>query len=448
MVTNISGKHHLITFLSDKKPAIHIFDQKLQLVSQREINFRFKKQQVVHVIPFKEHYFIYVHQPAGENVIWRIDEDGKAVELSAALKGFIDSTLKKRITNIEISNNQDELFITSNIYYPEVETVVSTVAQMDKDLKVVSTNKLAFPYKASDRLKQVELHGKDLFLLKRSVDSAGYTLHLMKGDRATGKITRCSFSSNVDYTLAAFNNNSSDSSITLYSIVRNDIFLTKVNNNLEEIVPVSLVKGQFRGRVASTFFSVPGMKESIETTLPLFSTQYTRPYREPLLPTVDAIANEPSAFQRMYETNDQYAQRLFRETNINNRSNSDSRLRQNRQLTPSFPVRISVLDNQFKLINSRIISAEEEDKRIETSSVANVQLKGKNFYIFAQHFPGKKQGLLAVTNNEQNEFTTSDIRVFEKYNFLLQQVQAVDYEYILLPYTHKRMMGLVKITLN
>jgi hypothetical protein len=65
-----------------------------------------------------------------------------------------------------------------------------------------------------------------------------------------------------------------------------------------------------------------------------------------------------------------------------------------------------------------------------------------------QQFGSNRYGLLLINGNAEGELTATDIRVYDKYEYLLPQMQAVNNKYVLVPYTYKKELGLVKITLN
>ena len=455
-IADISGRHHFLSFVLNEKSFIHVFDERLQLIAKKELPFKFNKGINYRVIPFKEFYFLQVALPGAPRSLWRINAQGDAVDLTGKFKELIDTAFKRNPTNVQLINKEDRVFIMANTYFRELNKIVATVVQLDKNLDILSNRGIVFPFKRSDKLKQVSLLGDDVYILKSSRDTSGYLLQLLKVNLNTGKSLVNFFNSSFDYSYASFQHTGADSGIVIYSLIQNVVFLTRLDNALKEKVPFTLLKTQFQNKVTTNNIFLPGEAQQSITV------SYGNMFKNANLDNasadkqmheraIAAMAAEASKLMRSNETPDQYALRIDNTSasatsSYNNRF--DSRTSASASHRDEAGVRFSVLDHDLTIVKDSIMINRKKENAIDFGSCANVVMSNKNYMIYKQSFPGKRQGLLAIYRNEENKISTKDIRVFDKYEYQLQDFKSVDKEYIIMPYRHKREIGLVKITMK
>ena len=73
-------------------------------------------------------------------------------------------------------------------------------------------------------------------------------------------------------------------------------------------------------------------------------------------------------------------------------------------------------------------------------------MNNKAYLVLVQNFTPKRRGLLLVNGNN-GKFQTHDISVYDRYEYQLSQLKAVNNEYFIVPYTYKNETGLVKVRL-
>src|ERR671913_40495 len=91
LVANIKGHHHVLCFNLNKKPAIYIFNEHLQLLAKKEIDRKFGNNADVRLIAFNDFYLVYVHlNGTSQHELYRIDAEGNATPLTNIFQQFVD----------------------------------------------------------------------------------------------------------------------------------------------------------------------------------------------------------------------------------------------------------------------------------------------------------------------------------------------------------------------
>ncbi len=458
LVANISGLHHVLSFTFDEKPSIHIYDDKLQLVSKKEIQFKFQQRLLAQVIPFKDYYFLYIHQSGQpKHDFWRIDAQGNAVDVSENFQRIIDTTFKKNVNTLQLVNRGNQLFVLVNTYYKEIEKSIYTVVHIDKNLSTVSTRKIVFPLKSFEGLRQVTMFGENLIILKTSGDSTGYSLQLIKANLNTGKLLMNDFSGNSSpYTNVGFRYIAEDSSFLIYSLVRGAVFISKLDTALNFRMPVVLVKNRLANRSGSNYFFLPGNEQqciNMSSGIQRAPRTTSRMQNSQVRYTFDGVASYNNSFQRFGESAELYADRMYREgvPVLSNRYDYDNYRTSGSYRTssaPDPPLCFSVLDKQLALLRDSLVVNGKSTPNVHPTSAQNITLHNKSYLLFTQSFTPKKQGLLLVQANGNDELQISDLMVNDNFEYLLSELQPVNNDYVIIPFRHKREMGLVKITME
>jgi hypothetical protein len=434
LVANVSGYHHVVCFSSGKKPSIYIFDTQLQLQEQKEVDFKLTQNCDIRILKFSDFYLLYIHATGNtKHDLFRIDAQGNVNSLSKQFQQVVENELNKSNSTLQLVNQNEQLSIITHTYYDAIKKLGSSVVQLDSELKPVINRKVLYDFdKITESLQQSVLCGNNLLVLKLSRDDEnGSSLHMIKLDFTTGQILTNSFNSSSHlYTSPSFSFNPKDSSILVHSIIREaigsvrvqrNVFLCRLNYSLQQLSPVCLLPAQFRNNIATNYLLPEGaglwlnMNNSIRlgrnsraTTLENFVTG------DPSTLNIGRMNDIPSAYFTDYN-----------------------------QPTG---VRFSVLDERLKIVKDSLIANDQRVLDVQPRPFAQFSSKNKNYLILVQNFSSDRRGLLMLSKTASGELHTEDIRVFDKYQYLLSQSQAVGDSYFILPYTHKKEIGLVKIT--
>src|SRR5215204_5925417 len=96
LMANVKGNHHVLCFTAGKKPAIHIFNEHLQLLGEKEIDLKLKENSDLRLIAFTDFYLLYIHLPGTlKHELYKIDAEGNATLLSNTFQQFVDRELNK-----------------------------------------------------------------------------------------------------------------------------------------------------------------------------------------------------------------------------------------------------------------------------------------------------------------------------------------------------------------
>jgi hypothetical protein len=451
---NISGHHHIITFIKNERPVIHVFDELLQVQGKKEIDYKFRPGQHIQILAFKKLYFLYLHEPgSSQHELWKIDAEGNATQESKSFKKLIDTAFNRNMTVLQLVNKNNQLFIIGNVLYKDIEKVASTVVQADENLNTISTRKAVFPFSAGDGLRQVSLINENLFVLKTTSDSSGFLLELIKAELNTGKLFMNYFGSGRHYYMnPSFRYNIYDSSLLVYSLIRNTVFLSKVDTSLNYRTPVSLIKNGYKQSVGGDFLFVNGepqpwinMNSGRSSADRIYSGQRTD------RASVQNITN----YERFGETAEEYSQRINGQGRYANSMSSrygyypgTTGRSAYQEEPPEPPFRFSIVNNRFELVRDSVLANNDKYNTVKVRSAANVVMNNKGYLIFNQTFRSKKQGLFLVGVNDNEELETSDIRVYDKFEYILSQLQNINREYCIIPFKRKSEIGLVKISMK
>jgi hypothetical protein len=436
MVANVGGYHHLLCFSANKVPSIYIFDAQLQLQGKVELSFKLEEASDIRIVPFKEHYYLYVHS-TGTTVheLWKINGDGTTALLSVPFQKLVDSVLNKNTATLQLINQQEGLFVAAHTYFDAMKKMGSTVVTLDKELNPSLIRKVFYSFdKDYETLQQSMLAGNNLLLLKTSKNEGkGNSLDVVKVDLITGGSISNSFNSGLYlYLNPSFKFSPKDSGILVYATLREpanssrtqrSVFINRLNFSLQEQAPLSLLRSLFRNNLAANYLLVQGpsscwlnMANNIRVS----------------------VRNSIAAPTRDFVTDDAGVVRLSR-TSLPS------------FITPEYnqptAIRFTVLNENFKPVKDSLIANNKNVFDVQPRPYAQFVMNNKAYLILIQNFSSKHRGLLMVNATADGQLTTSDLRVFDRYNYLLPQLQAVG-NYFILPYTYKNDIGLVKIKME
>lgn len=402
-VANVNGSHHLIKFTPNRKAFVYIYDSQLQLTQKKNLGFTVGEDCTIKILSFYSYYYVYVHKlRPSVHELWKVDAEGTVTELSQKFRGVVDSVLKSYEATIQLVNRDGYLSLLANTYYDTIKNIKSTVIKLDEQLNALEIRRVLYPFdRGKETLVRTELMNGALFALKVSRDrESGSPLELVKINMATGESVTSSFSSaDLLHGTPAFVLDPKDSSILIYSLAtertsifgnQKPVFISRLNYALQELMPVTLLRSQFNNNTAINYLLLGGMT-----------------------PT----------WIKMGQT------RLSGELNT---------------YTPT-AVRLTLLDEHFSMLNDTII-ANKKMYDVQPLPFAQFNLQNRARLFLIQNLARKRKGLLMVSANG-DRLATTDIRVFDKYDYLLFQAQSEDND-VICPYVYKNEMGLIKIIIN
>ena len=438
LVANISGYHHVVCFTAGEKPLVYIFDTKLQLYLQKEIEYKLQENCDVKIIPFLDYYYLYLHVSGSFlHQLWKVDGVGNTTPLSATFQKFVDKEINKHSTTLQLSNQRQQLFVLSHTYYEPIKKLGSTVALLDTTLVVLSKQTVFSPFNKEDAmLQQAIVMGKYVYLLTSVTnDELGNSLDVVKANLTTGESITNSFKSGSHmYSGPAFSFNPSDSTLLVSALIREPInsirwqrtiFISRLDHLLQEKAPINLLKAQFRNSTISNFLLMPG--HSVQWLNMTINTGMRR-------------GTSRSNVLRQLEAEDNSIFNLARSNIPLPEFYTDYR-------QPA-GIRFTLLNQYGGIITDSLVNNKQHALGIQARPFGQVTIKNKNYLVLIENFSAKHRGLIVITDNGKRKLLTTDIPVFDRYEYLLAQLQPVDNDYFILPYLYKREIGLVKIRLE
>ena len=425
LVPDIKGFQHILTFTYNQKPSIYIFDPQLQLKEKKRLDFTIKKDCDIKVLPFGDHYFVYMYffKPSAQQ-IWKVDEKGKAVSYTDKLQVIADSFFKQQTVPLQFINVDGGLYLMGNTYFDTIKSIRTTVLQLDQELNPLRVEKILYPFDRSrETLHQTVLTSNALFLLKTSRDNQKCnTLDVVKVQLHTSKIV--AYSVNTGFHLnwsPAFVLNK-DSSVLVYSILvergQRTFLISRLDNELQELFPTTLLKSLFRQNIASNFIAVQDQSLWLNLAVNRRVQRISGVRASP--GNYSSISRETSSFG--YVDNAGWHQPVA--------------------------IRFSLLDSQFKIKKDSLV--ENDRKIVEVPSYPFAQFKtdSKTYLVLIHNFSVKRKGLLLVSQENDDQLSMVSLPVYDRFNYLLNQLKSCDKNYFIVPYTNKNEMGLLKVSLK
>lgn len=431
LVSNLEGYHHVITFSYYKKPIIHIFDDHLRLVQERELDFPIRRDCDVAVVPFDSYYYLTIHvfEPSLYEV-WKVDKQGKLDRMSKQFAALFDTVFRDRPPVLQLMNFEGKLFALAQSYLDPIKSIRCKVVCLDDYLTTLKETTVAYPFdKEGDLLQQVSLSNDALFVLKSAKASDGNSLTVMKVELETGDVLTTLFNTGHQANLnPGFIFNAKDSSLLVFStLVQSDvdrrmqrsILVSRLDNQLKEQTPVTLLKHQFSQNTGSNFVFVEG---DTPVWLNVFINRRTP------VPVYRVSASPPTNYR-------------IRMPYMNYANPGD-----NYYLGPT-GVRLTVVDSQFKTRSDSVVSNDKKMIELQSYPFGQFTIGKKVYLVLTQSFTAKRKGLIMFTSDDKGKLVDTGLPVFDKYDYVLPQLQACD-DYFVVPYSYRNEMGLMKVTVK
>ncbi|HWI92946.1 MAG TPA: hypothetical protein VNT20_16830 [Flavisolibacter sp.] len=432
LVANVAGNHHILTFDTDKKPGIYIFNSQLQLMQKTKIDFQVSRNCDIKIVAFTNFYYLYLHAlNSTSHLLWKIDGLGNVTSLSSTFQRLVDSTIRRYTATLQLSNDNGKFYIIAHNYYDTVKSVASTVLQLNDQLRLLTDQSFLIPLeKGKESLQQVAINNNSLFVLKVVRDNEnGNSLDLLKIDLASGSLTTNSFNSSTSlYNYPRMRFCDKDSSILICSLLREPeiknigelaLFIIRLNNDLQIKVPVNLIRNQFSNNTLANFVFVAG-------AAPLWLNTSISGYIR---------SNGVSVNQSWYSPGDIHLASPYRYFDYSFRGQPTG-------------VRFTLLNKSLSVKKDSLVANNKNVMEIQPQPFAQFSAGGKAYVALIQNFTAKRRGLVMITADDKEEFFVRNLPVFDRYDYVLSQLQFVNDKYFVVPFFFKNEMGLMKVTMN
>lgn len=438
LVANVSGFHHLLFFTAKEKPKLFLFDSRLKLFANFQLDAMVKDGSDIRIVSFGNYYLLYIHAPGStQHNLWRIEGDGRLTPLSAKLQAVIQAELTASTVTLQLLQQKKKLFLLAHTYFDSLQATISKVVKLDENLDAVNTRKAAFSFRSPQEvLHQVDLAGDCLLILKSARNSEqGHLLRLLRVDLNTGETQEKTFASGPSlFSSTSFSLSAADSSILLHGLVRSSpgsksnqtaLFLCRLNDMLEEKTPVRTEKLRLSGSLQQDYFWVNGVSQEW-----LSVNQYLRPpgiYQGKVL-----VRNVTSAIDNSSEA------RHFTTYYGNTAS----------QMLP-FNIHLTLFSDQLARLNDSVLTSKDDSPEFVPYASTTFRLHNNAYLLLTQQLPRNNKSLLLVSADKAGKLETTDLPVYGKYDYQVNLLQPIGAENaFLIPYFHKRQMGLLKISIN
>jgi hypothetical protein len=433
LVADVGGYHHLVCFIANKPTQIYIFDAQLQLKEEKSVDLRAREDCDIRLVPFKNFYFLYIHSINSErHDVYKITGDGKVTQLSNAFQHLINQEIGKVTSTIQLVNKNEDVFLLTHTYYDAIEKLGTSVMQVDEDFNPVMIRKVLYGFTNEETLQQATLVSNSLLVLKTQKNpETGNSLDMVKVDLLTGHSLTYSYNSGAhSYFNPAFRFNEADSSILVYSVIRESmrggqrtVLLSLLNDSLQEVMPLSLLKGQFKNNITENFLLLNGP-----------SLCWINLSNRPRIGRISTVNT------RSFDMEDLSGMGISRINGTTLPSRMD--------YTQPTGIRFAILDEKFQMVRDSTVANSKKLFDVEPRPFAQFTMNKKPYLLMVQNFTSSRRGLLLLSTNANHQLATDDIRVFDKYEYLLSLFRTVKDRYVILPYTYKNDIGLVKITIE
>lgn len=435
LLANVNGYHHLIYFGYAKKPVVYIFNSQLHLESKKELNIHIAENCDVRLLQLKDHYVLYTHtdRPSVHRLM-KMNRDGVATDISNLLNKPADSMWNQSKATFQLFNHNDSLYLIAHSYHEQLKRIKTIIVKPNAEPGLSAFTQFFFPFDFGyDQLKEVTLLKNQLLILKTSKDEDGKNiLSIIKTDIVTGKQFSKQFESGkYVYHNPTLRCNIADSSVFIYSLLRTpfgyrgarpELFMARLSNTLHELSPVQTLTNIFHGNAASAFL----VEKKHSLGWMCFSYDLQSFGRGSRLPS-DQFSPYIDETRRF---SDNYFNPLVYDEN---------------QPTA---VSMTLLNNELERKTDSIVKNNGSYYKIHPAPYAQFVLQKTAYLLLIEELTAKKKGLLLVSPGENEAFTMHPLRVHNQYEFLLPLLQPAGENAFIVPYRHKKELGLLKVILT
>ena len=199
--------------------------------------------------------------------------------------------------------------------------------------------------------------------------------------------------------------------------VQRSVFISRLDHELQEQTPVGLLKSQFRQNTLANFILVEGQ----------------------LSPWLKIYNNR--RFQRL-------PGRIYTDTfGVNNRLRPTYGY-MDASYSQATAVRLTLLDKHFKIKKDSLIQNDRKIFEMQPFPIGQFIMNERGYLVLIENFTPKRKGLLLLGTDQKDQLTVTALPVYDRYDYLLTQLQFVNDKYFIVPFVTKNEMGLMKVTMK
>ena len=418
---SIAHTHHLLTFTNNSRPYIYIFGEDLELKKKVRAPFKYPEKSEVTLIALDTIYYLLIRTYYNPSfLLWKVDRDGNVLDLTQAFEKLVPLQMQNR-GRFQLIPVKNTLFLM--LQSPFRNNDQTMLLTLDAALNIVYTSKVNLDMNPGDIVLQHRLlHEKELVILKTG--HGGSVLQFYRINLLTGDIVNFSYSSTYEYTNVNFSYDASDSSYTIYAVLRQPgaglegnryVFVTKLDHSLAEITPFAILRNQFMQNAYRNFI----MAGNRWITLSSGRSLIVRDRVPTFMDTITGVSFRQNQLSQAY--------RYFSEET-------------------KLPVRFSLVDPHFKLSKDTLFPNNKNSYTLLSDMSATFTSGNQEYLLLRQRFFKKTNGLL-MCQADNRELIFTDVRVNDRNDYSLRDSKRLQ-DGILILYRHKREAGLVKISMN
>jgi hypothetical protein len=211
------------------------------------------------------------------------------------------------------------------------------------------------------------------------------------------------------------------------------VFTARLNDSLEEVIPVKVLKSQFKKKTGNNFLLMegePGWKRlaagssTVQDPLAVIGTQTTfyQNLSEPEENRQYVVKNDERLFGKLYPVK-YYSTPGITEPGI----------------------RFSLLDKELGIAADTLVRNRNNRFNVTPGPFAGFTVGNKEYLLLSQQFANRYKGLLLISNGNDPGLNFTDLRVNDKNDYLLSKARYLPGQGILIPYIIKNEAGLVRI---
>lgn len=443
LLAGVNGYHHLVQFLPDRKPQIFLFNKNLNLESTIQLNIPIYKNTEVKIIQFENEYWLYTHiTKSSTHQLFKVNGNGIITDHSDLLKNTADSFWNKTTSPLNLSKIGNNLFVIINRYFDNSKTVKLSLIKIEAEKKASIQHEISIPLNIeNESLHDIALFKNKLFVLKTGKDPKGNNvLYVLKSDINKNQSYYTQFESGQYlFQNPSFRFNNTDSSVFLYAMMippygfkeaKPSLFIARLNESLNELVPVKILKDVLPETAASSFILE---KENSAGWICFSQNQYE-------------YSNYSSGYFRSSNTSNNLS-------NLNTASPYATAYSSNLPApvvgqTYAKEIAISLLNNRLDKTYDSLISNKGRSIKTDPYAYASFVLDNQPYLLLTQKLNKKSKALVLIKPNDYNTLQTIPIRSYDRYEYLLSLLQIVTDNSFVIPFTTKKEIGLMKVTLT
>ncbi|TWI85641.1 hypothetical protein IQ13_0804 [Lacibacter cauensis] len=439
LLAGVNGYHHLIRFLPESKPQIFLFNKELVLESIIELNTTIHENTEVKIIQFENVYWFYTHtMKTSIHQLLKIDGNGIITDHSDLFKNPADSLWNKTTSSFNLTKIGSNLFVIINKYFEQSKTAKFLFIKIEPGKSTSFQNEISIAFDIeNEELKDIVLFKDKLFVLKTGKDSKGNNiLSVLKSDSTNNKSYTNQFESGKYLFLnPSFRFGKTDSSVFIYAMIappygfkgdKPSLFMARLNESLNEIVPVKILKDALPETALSSFI----IEKENSAGWMCFS-QSQKEYSN----YSSGYFTSPTSLSTSYNSANAAPYNFNLPTAIAGQSNPKE-------------ISFTVLNDRLEKVTDSLIKNNGKSLKIDPLAYASFVLNDQPYLILKQNLTRKSKALILLTPNESNALQTIQIRSFDRYEYLLSLMQTVTGNAFIVPFTNKKEMGLMKVTLT